>query len=251
MTARDRIVILVVASLALVVGSWLLVIAPKRGEASKLGAQVSAAQSQLATARSQVAAGEAARGSYARDYTELARLGEAVPADDNVASLIYQLQQAASSTGIDFRNLVLGSSGSSAAAPTTGALAGAPAALPPGATVGPAGLPIEPFTFTFNGNFFHLANFFGRVQQFVVASNKRLLVSGRLMSLNAISLGPGPKGFPQITASINATTYLTPPAQGALGGATVSGPSAAGTTQPVSSTPSTPAATAAITPPVR
>jgi hypothetical protein len=244
MTARDRIVILVVASLALVVGSWLLVIAPKRGEASKLGAQVSAAQSQLATARSQVAAGEAARGSYARDYTELARLGEAVPADDNVASLIYQLQQAASSTGIDFRNLVLGSSGSSAAAPTTGALAGAPAALPPG-------LPIEPFTFTFNGNFFHLANFFGRVQQFVVASNKRLLVSGRLMSLNAISLGPGPKGFPQITASINATTYLTPPAQGALGGATVSGPSAAGTTQPVSSTPSTPAATAAITPPVR
>ncbi len=132
-------------------------------------------------------------------------------------SLIYQLQQAASSTGIDFRNLVLASAGAGAAAPApvaaatavtntgTGAAAAAaaPAAaavLPPGVTLGPAGLPIEPFTFTFNGNFFHLANFFGRLERFVVVHNQHLSVSGRLLSLNAISLSPGPKGFPQITA---------------------------------------------------
>ncbi len=58
MTARDRTVLVVVITLALVVGSWLLVIQPKRSQASKLGTQVSAAQSQLSAARSQVAAGD-------------------------------------------------------------------------------------------------------------------------------------------------------------------------------------------------
>jgi type II secretory pathway pseudopilin PulG len=253
MTARDRTVLIVVATLAVVVGSWLLVIQPKRGQASKLGAQVTAAQSQLTVARSQVAAGEAARSSYASYYTELARLGEAVPTDDNVPSLIYQLQQAATSTGTDFRNLVLASSSSSTPAPAaaTGAAAPASAAvLPPGVSIGPAGLPIEPFTFTFNGNFFHLANFLGRLQRFVVAKTNRLLVSGRLMSLNAISLSPGPKGFPQISASINATTYLTPQSQSALGG-TPTAP-AATASQPVSSSGSSaPATSAAVTSPVR
>jgi type II secretory pathway pseudopilin PulG len=262
MTARDRIVLVVVATLALVVGSWLLVIQPKRSQASKLGTQLTTAQSQLSAARSQVAAGAAARSSYAGYYTELARLGEAVPADDNVPSLIYQLQQAATSTGIDFRYLVLASAGSSAPAPApvapatavtnTGAAttaAAAPATLPPGVTLGPAGLPIEPFTFTFNGNFFHLANFFGRLERFVVVHNQRLSVSGRLISLNAISLSPGPKGFPQISASINATTYLTPQSQGPVSGATPAA-SSTGSNQPVSSS-SSPATSAAVTAPVR
>ncbi|MDQ6608093.1 MAG: type II secretion system protein GspM [Actinomycetota bacterium] len=254
MTTRDRTVLMVVATLALVVGSWLLVIQPKRNQASKLGAQVTAAQAQLTAARSQVAAGEAARSSYASYYTELARLGEAVPADDNVPSLIYQLQQAATSTGTDFRNLALASSSPSTPAPAAAAGTAAPApagVLPPGVSIGPAGLPIEPFTFTFNGNFFHLANFLGRLERFVVAKNDRLLVSGRLMSLNAISLQPGPNGFPQISASINATTYLTPQSQSPLGGAAPAGPSAS-SSQPVSSSGSaSPAPSAAVTPPVR
>src|SRR5207237_1220926 len=50
------------------------------------------------------------------------------------------------------------------------------APLPPGATAGPAGLPVEQFAFSFNGNFFHLANFFKRLQSFVVAHNKAVSV---------------------------------------------------------------------------
>ena len=101
--------------------------------------------------------------------------------------------------------------------------------------MGPAGFPVEPFTFTFRGDFFHLSDFFGRLERFVVATNKQVSVSGRLMTLNAISLGPGPQGFPQITASIAATTYLVPAAQGLLNGATPAGP--APTTAAVSTTP--------------
>ena len=247
MTGRDRKIIAIVAALALVVGSWLLVISPKRDQASKLGDQVKAADATLAAARSQVAAGEAAKGTFARDYTAIAQLGEAVPTDDNVPSLIYQVQSAASAARVDFRVLKLASGSGATAAAAPAAATGAA----PGAAVAPAGFPTLPFTFTFTGNFFHLANFFDLLQRFVVASSEHVSVSGRLMTINSISLTPVGGGFPQITATVSATAYLVPAAQGLLNGATPAGP-AAGAAQPVS-TPATsvPTSPAVITAPAR
>ncbi|HUO75068.1 MAG TPA: type II secretion system protein GspM [Solirubrobacteraceae bacterium] len=255
MTTRDRIMIIVVGVIAAIAGAWFLVIQPKRQEAAKLGTQVQAVESQLSTARGELASGQAARAGFRRSYVSLVRLGEAVPADDNVASLIVQLQAAANATHVDFRDLTLdSSSGGGSTTISTSAAQSATVSLPPGATVGPAGFPIEPFTFTFRGNFFHLSDFFGKIERFVVATNKRVSVSGRLMTLNAISLSAGPKGFPQITASISATTYLVPAVQGILNGATPSGPAAGSGTQ-TASTQSTgaasPAAAAVLTPSVR
>lgn len=251
MTARDQKVIAIVLVVAALAASWMLVIQPKRSQASKLGGQVNAEQAQLSTTQSQLSAGEAARSAYGSSYTALTRLGEAVPADDNVPSLIYQVQAAASASRVDFRTLTLSPSGSSAPPPSSPTAGQAvTAALPPGASVGPAGLPTEPFTFTFNGNFFHLADFLGRLERFVVASNSHVAVSGRLMTLNAISLGAGPAGFPQISATVSATTYLAPASQGATNGASPSGPAGTGAPQSVStsSSPSSPAPAAASTP---
>ena len=284
MTSRDRTLIAAFLAIAAIVAAWFMLIQPKRDEASKLGSAVSSAQNQLNGARAQVAAGEAARSAYAGNYAELTRLGEAVPADDDVPSLIFQVQSAATAAKVDFRTLALssggtpgsspqpvstpggaasransagsssgagsggtkGSSSSSAAAsaPSAPATQSATAALPPGATVGAAGFPVEPFTFTFRGNFFHLSDFLGRLERFVSATNRNVSVSGRLMTLNAISLGPGPTGFPQITASISATTYLVPSSQGITGGGTASGPAGGGSTQvsaPTSGGSTTPA----------
>jgi hypothetical protein len=262
-TARDRLVIVIVCILVALAGGWLLVIQPKRSQASKLGTEVTAAQSQLASVQQQVAQGNAARAAFARSYTELARLGEAVPSDDNVPSLIYQLQGAANATGVDFRSLVLqpGSSTSTPAAATTPSTPGStPAAgsvaaaaaltapLPPGASIGPAGFPEEQFAFTFNGNFFHLAKFFKRLETFVVTNNKDVAVSGRLMTLNAITFGSGPQGFPSITASISATDYLVPAAEGLFNGATPAGPGSSSTPVTGAAAASFPTPTAAVTP---
>jgi type II secretory pathway pseudopilin PulG len=245
MSARDRIVLAVVCFAAAILGPWLLVIQPKRDQAAKLQTQVSAEQSQLNSVRAQVAAGSAARAAFAASYTTLVRLGEAVPTDDNTPSLIYQLQAAAKAARVDFQSLTFnaGQGGGSSPSPaltssssssTPASTAASAATLPPGATVGAAGFPVEPFTFTFQGNFFHLANFFGRLQRFVVANNRHLSVSGRLMTLNSITLGQsGAASFPGITATISATTYLLPASQGLLAGATPAGP-AASTTQTVS-----------------
>jgi hypothetical protein len=241
MTRRDRNMIAVVLVLATIAASWLLVISPKRDQASKLAKQITGEQTQLTSARSEIAAGEAAKSSFASNYAAVARLGEAVPADDDVPSLIYQLQSAASATNVDFRSLQVSGNGASAAAAST---AKAPT-LPPGVTVGAAGFPLEPFAFTFTGNFFHLAAFFGRLQKFVTATDDTLSVSGRLLTLNAISLAPGPNGFPQITATIGATTFLLPKSQGLTAGATPSGP-APQSAQTVSTTPASNAAAPAV-----
>ena len=89
------------------------------------------------------------------------------------------------------------------------------------------------------------------MNRFVVATNNHVSVSGRLMTLNAINLAPAPQGFPQIDATISATTYLVPASQGLTAGATPSGPGASGSASTVS-TPSTSSAVApaVATPPV-
>jgi type II secretory pathway pseudopilin PulG len=262
-TARDRIVLMVVVAVAAVAGCWLLVISPKRKQASSLGAQVTSLQSQLSTARGTVAKGLAARGAFAGDYEQLAKLGEALPQDDNVPSLIVQLQNAAAAAHVDFRSLQLtpaaaGSSPTPSTSSTTPGSTGtsttSTAPLPPGAALGTAGFPTEQFTFSFTGNFFHLSDFFGRLQRFVVASKNHITVSGRLLSLNAISLAEGPKGFPQITATVSATTYMAPASTGLTDGATAAGPAgtpAAAASRGTSSSTTPAAAPATITPSIR
>jgi hypothetical protein len=258
MTTRDRAVLMVVVAAVLVIGSWIVAIQPKRAQAAKLGGQIAAAQSTLDAARAKVLAGKAAKASFGRDYAAIARLGEAVPSDDNMPSLIYQLQSAATATGVDFRVLKLAPAAGGPTVAPTPSVAGASASqsvtatLPPGAAVGPAGFPTLPFTFTFQGNFFHLSDFFARLERFVVATNNAVSVSGRLMSLNSISLGPAGQGFPQIVATISATTYLVPSSEGLLVGATPAGPGTGTATQAAashgSSVPTAPAVATFTTP---
>ena len=245
MSPRDRTVLIVVFVVAAIAGSWLLAIQPRRDQAAKLQSQINAAQSQLDAVRAQMSQASAARAAFASSYTTLVRLGEAVPTDDNTPSLIYQLQGAAKASGVDFQALTFNSGGS--AAPSSSSTT----PLPPGATIGPAGFPVEPFTFTFQGNFFHLANFLGRLQQFVVAGNRHIAVSGRLMTLNSISLGPASSGFPQMSATISATTYLLPSSQGLLNGATPAGPAAPSAQKVSTSTSSGPAPAVLSAPTVR
>jgi hypothetical protein len=275
-TARDRIVLMVVAAVAIVAGSWILLIQPKRQQATKLDTQVQTLQTQLSTARGQINSGLAARAAFAGDYTQLARLGEALPQDDDVPSLIYQIQTAASAAKVDFRSLQMtpgSSSGSPAPTPTpsttpstssvgsavnssssssaASAAATAAAVLPPGASVGPAGFPTEQFSFSFTGSFFHMSDFFNRLERFVVANNGTITVSGRLLTINGISLGAGPNGFPQISANVSATTYMAPAGSGLLAGASPLGPASTTASTTPSSSGSASPAPATITPTIR
>jgi hypothetical protein len=229
MTLRDRLLLGAVLSAILIALAYLEIVSPHRSDANKLADQVTAAQDDLASANAQVATARANQAGFKRNYAAVASLGEAVPADDDVPTLIVQLQSAASHSHVNFLGLNVGSG---SATPAATATAGATPAsnLPPDATVGPAGLPVMSFTFTFRGSFFRLSDFFNRVQRFVIAGPRSISVSGRLMTLNSISLAPAPAGFPQVVATVAATGYLTPASQGLTAGATPAGPATAQTT---------------------
>jgi hypothetical protein len=237
MTTRDRLVLVALVLAALVAAGWFLVLAPQREEASGLAGQIATQRQTLNSALPDVAAGLAAKRSYAHDYATVAQLGAAVPDDDNVASLLVQLQQAAQASKIDFRSLTAGSgSAAGAVAPAppapTPTTPGAPATqaatatLPPGAAVGLAGFPTMPFSFTFTGDFFRLSDFVGRMERFLVVRNRSLAVGGRFMTVDGIALSAAPEGFPHVKASVAATTYLLPATQGLTNGATSGGPAA-------------------------
>jgi hypothetical protein len=91
-----------------------------------------------------------------------------------------------------------------------------------------------PFAFVFDGTFFDMERFMHDVQRFVRVKGDRVDVTGRLLSIDGFSLSAGPKGFPDVKASISATAYLLSPDESTTP-ATSSTPSdSSGTSTPAS-----------------
>jgi hypothetical protein len=261
-TARDRTVLIVVGFLAVLGAFWLLVLSPKRHDAADLTTQISTAQQRLDTARSGASSAAAAKARYDADYATVARLGKAVPVEDDVPSLVYQLEATANDNHIDFRKIALNAQGGAvAAAPTAAAAAvasangttpaantasAAPAALPPGAVVGSAGFPTMPFSFDFQGKFFDMQRFLQSIDDLTSVQGKTISVKGRLLTIDGVSLKAGPNGFPDVDATIAATAYLLPANEGLTAGATPVAPAAGGTTAASTSSSPAPGATSSL-----
>jgi Tfp pilus assembly protein PilO len=250
-------IVAMLAIVALAGAFWVLALSPKREEAKKLGAQVEEAKASLAKHRAEAAQALEARRKFPVDYQQLVVLGKAVPGGDETASLLVQLNQIADRAGVKFSDFKLnpGSGGGAAApAPATpapaasGGGAGTPASnpvspteaaaslLPLGATIGSAGLAVMPYSLTFEGSFFKIADFIKGLDSLVKTQNSRVAVDGRLITVNGFSLAPEPvKGFPELQATFSVTTYLTPPSQGVTAGATPAAP-APSTATPASTT---------------
>jgi type II secretory pathway pseudopilin PulG len=253
-TARDRTVLIVVGLLAVLGGFWFLAIGPKRKEAADVSTQVTAAQTRLDAAQASAASAQAARKRYNDDYATVARLGKAVPVDDDMPSLVYQLESTAHANHVDFRSIKLTSTGTPASAPTGAAAAVASAtgntsatgstpastvtsALPPGATVGTAGFPTMPFSFDFNGSFFHMQRFLKALDGLTTVQGKSINVKGRLLTVDGVSLKASAKGFPDVDATVVVTAYLLPADEGLTAGAAPApGTSTASTTGTAGST---------------
>lgn len=246
MTRTNRILIAIVAIAAAASAYYFLVLTPKREQVAKLDTDIAAKQTQLAQAKQTLVGYEKARAGYKANYTTLVRLGKAVPSDDDIRSLMVQLQNAAVGTGVDFEKIELASgfAGGTGSAPTTtsttatsGELAPAPGSVP----VAGGALSAMPFSFTFNGSYFDLSTFLARLEHFVSDHNEKLNATGRLLRLESVGIAPGPAGFPTMQAQIGAAIYVVPPVEGVPGAQTPNG----GTTPTTPSTPSTPSTTTA------
>jgi hypothetical protein len=250
-TQRDRIVVTVVALAAVLGAFWFAVLKPKRAEVADLEAQVTQATGRREAALAEVAKGEQARKSFDKDYAALAELGKAVPVGDQVPSLVYQIEDSAERSRVSFRAIEFKASGSGSAggfAQTAAAVSSKAsneaktvpsatqydaATAPPGSAVGPAGFPTLPFSFKFDGDFFRMERFLSVLERYTTTtgSGQSVQTRGRLLTVDGIGIAASKlKGFPEVRASITATTYVLPAGEDILGGATPSGPqSASGT----------------------
>jgi Tfp pilus assembly protein PilO len=275
MRRSELTILLSVVVVAMIAAFWLVVISPKRDEAASLKQDIDGLQSSLEQAQQAAAAGEQARDDFGANYRRLVVLGKAVPADGDQAGLLVQLQRLADRSGVGFQSIGLTSSAQSASTPTTpppsssssesptppvtpsadtseGATAAtststaAPieavaATLPIGASVGPAGLPVMPYTLKFTGDFFQIASFLESLDELVHMPRGEVDITGRLLTVDGFALAPEESAAgaslsatPTLTANLSVTTYLTPADQGITAGATVSGPAPA-TPAPVTS----------------
>ena len=270
MSNRDRILIGVMACLVAVAGFWFVALKPKRAEATAAAARVAEAQTKLDTANQALASATSARASFETDYATAARLGKAVPDDDDAASLVFQLESVARKAGIDFRSLTVGGASSgptttttpaqtsssstsssksstgtsttpSATPSTTGTTGTTGTGLPPGVVAGSNGMNNLPFTFVFDGDYFSLSKLLDLMRSFTTTNGDTVTVRGRLMTVESVNLQEGRNGFPDVKATVTATAYLAAQPISLPGGATAPSPTG-GTTPSTTTAPSNQAA---------
>lgn len=253
MSSSNRVIVAMLAVVALAVAFWMLLLSPKKEEVGKLDKQVTQQEELLAANRAEVQRGLAAQKAFPTAYRQLVVLGKAAPAEDDTASLLVQLNRIAEDSDVRFETFVLAPGGGSeeaapeaAPAPETSGSSNpsptevAASTTPLGASIGPAGLAVMPYTLTFKGSFFHVADFIHGLDSLVRTKNAEVEVTGRLITINDFTLTEDPgKGFPDLSASFTVTTFLVPPEQGVTAGATPTSPEPA-TTQVSTTTGGTP-----------
>ncbi|MDP9377219.1 MAG: hypothetical protein M3P40_06555 [Actinomycetota bacterium] len=228
MTATNRLLLALVVTAAAVSAFWFLALTPKREQAAELQTQIDAQAATLQQTQAEIAGYERARAAYSRNYATLARLGKAVPADDDMRSLMIQLDSAAAGSGVVFESIDV-STGGAAPAPEPATANGEPAdqsKVIPGAIANGAGFSTLPMTLSFKGSYFELSGFFARLERFV-GGGKHVDVTGRLLTINNIAIEPVELGSLTMRAHVDATSYLVPEDQGITNGATASGPTPA------------------------
>jgi Tfp pilus assembly protein PilO len=230
-TKNKTLLIAVVATAAAMAAFWFLALAPKREEAAALQTQIAAKETEIATAQATLAGYTKSKENYGENYATVVRLGKAVPEDDDIRSLLVQLDSEAGGSNVDFRTVEVGGGASAGASPAA-------------ATTGTANFESTPFKFTFKGTYENLRGFMARMERFVNLRNEKMNVTGRLLRLETIDMQVDAVGFPRIMAQIAGTSYQVPATQGLTAGATPAGPAAA--TPAPAGGPSVPTTTATV-----
>jgi Tfp pilus assembly protein PilO len=208
---------LVIAALALLVyaaAAWFLVVSPKRAEVARLGEEVAAAQSRLASA--QAAAHRPAQTATRVPVAEVLQLVKAMPSSGDQAGLVLELSALAKRSGVKLRSISPGT-----------------------ATAGSGGATMIPVTVSLDGSYFQIARFLRLARGLVVVRGERVRATGRLLAVQSVELVESQtKGFPRLdgTVVLNAYVYdgplapATPPPSASSSEAEPSGTEATGST---------------------
>ena len=161
--------------------AYMVVIRPKRAEAGHLDEQIAEMQMKVTAAQ---LASRPQQQATAIKVADVFEVSKAMPDTDDMPGIILDLNSVAEATGIKFVSIQ-----PSAATPKTGYSA-----------IG--------ITLSFEGNYFDLTDFLFRLRNLVTVRDGRLSSSGRLFTLDTLSMKEGKDGFPSINAGLTVSAYV-------------------------------------------
>jgi Tfp pilus assembly protein PilO len=170
------IAIVMVAAVA-----YMVVIRPKRAEAGRLDEQIAEMQTKVSAAR---LASRPQKADTAIKVADVFEVSKAMPDNADMPGIILDLNSVAEATGIKFLSIQ-------------------PAAPTPKTGYSAIGI-----TLTFEGNYFDLTDFLFRLRNLVAVRDGRLVSSGRLFTLDTLSMKEGKNGFPDINAGLTVSAYV-------------------------------------------
>lgn len=188
------------AILIVAAAAYMVVIRPKRAEAGRLDEQIAEMQMKVTAARLASRPQQQATTIKVADVFEVSK---AMPDTADMPGIILDLNSVAEATGISFVSIQ-----PSAPTPKTGYAAIA-------------------ISLTFEGNYFDLTDFLFRLRNLVAVRDGRLSSSGRLFTLDSLSMKEGKLGFPMINAGLTVSAYV----YGTSDGSTVAPPPAPAPTE--------------------
>jgi Tfp pilus assembly protein PilO len=188
------------AQVALVSGALLLVlligyfalIHPKQSTAASLKKQTDAVQQQI----DQNTSAGFSQALPAVRSANVFSLTKAMPTELETPNVILQLNQLAGASGITFDQIT----------PNASASAASSTATVPLTTTDP--FAAQPIEVKFTGSFYNLLAFLQRLRNLVRVENGRLHAVGRLFDVSDVSFAAGPKGFPQIQATLTVNAFV-------------------------------------------
>jgi Tfp pilus assembly protein PilO len=192
----------VAAALVLVAAAgYFMLVAPKKNELKDARAQAAQLQQQLSAGESESATASAQSKIKVADAF---RLTKAMPESTDVGAIILELSALAEQAGIRFDSL-------------------RPEDLTP-----LNGFEVLPIDVVFQGSFWELSDFLGRLRSLVLVHKQELEAQGRLFTVDKLAFAQGEGGFPQISATLTIDAYvysasaISPSATGTTGTTTTS-----------------------------
>lgn len=161
---------------------WFLILAPKRSEATSLGAEVAAAEIRLAQA-------QATANRPQRDgapVSDVFRLAKAMPSSTDQPGLVLELDRLARSSGVTLGSIT-----------------------PQDPVLGVGGATLMPVAVVVEGSYREITRFLASTRKLVMVRRGKIRATGRLFTVQSVELSESnAKGFPLLDGTITLNAYV-------------------------------------------
>jgi len=174
-----KIGLLVAGVVLAVIAGYLLLISPKRSDVKSLKQEINDTRDQIAAAH-----GVQTPTQPAIRVADLFKLSRAMPNTADIPGVLLQISHVAQESGVSFQ------------------------AITPHDPVSLGAYQQIDIDLTFQGRFYDLSDFLYRLRNLVDVHDGVLSATGRLFSVDSITLNQGELNFPQVKATLTVSAYV-------------------------------------------